>query len=73
MAVAISEDTVFHSDDVVVGFGHVKAVQVRGKVHWELPGGETTESFEEAQAIAERLDKVIRKNSQKTGRSLLFS
>ena len=38
MAVAISEDTVFHSDDVVVGFGHVKAVQVRGKVHWELPG-----------------------------------
>jgi len=73
MAVAISEDTVFHSDDVIVGFGHVKAVQAGTKVHWELPGGETTESFEEAQAVAKRLDKIIKRGCEKTGRSLLWS
>lgn len=72
MAVAIKEDAL-ETQDVIVGFGHVKAVHVGKKVHWELPGGETTESFEEAQAIAKRLDTIIQRGCGKTGQSLLWS
>lgn len=73
MAVAISTDTVFHSNDIIVGFGHVKATEVNGHVRWELPGGSTTTDYTEAQAVAQRLDRLITRNKERTGCSLLWS
>jgi len=73
MAVAISQDTVFHSDDIIEGFAHLKARKVNGKVRWELPGGDWTENYDEALAYAKKLDKIILSNCDRQNRSLLWS
>jgi len=76
MAVAISTDTVFHSDDIIEGFAHIKAKKVNKAVRWELPGGATTSNRETAEAYARKLDRMIQVNMERQGlskRDLLWS
>lgn len=71
MAVEISANTKFHSDNIIIGFAELVSIICNGQVCWELPGGGKTPSRRYAMAYAQRLDNMIRTNMEKHNRNLV--
>lgn len=61
----------FVKEDIREGFGTVKCRTGDGEPYWVLPGGETTRSREQAILHAKRMDKLIRNNLKRTGKTLI--
>lgn len=60
-------------DDVTEGFGTIKSgtTENDSEMGWNLPGGLRVKTKEEALLYAKRMDALIRRNMQRTGKSLI--
>jgi hypothetical protein len=67
-----NQEAIANPDDIRHGFGTVKAVHTEKGLHWVLPGNALTMCKNEAQAAAEKLDRMIQSNVKRTGRSLIW-
>jgi len=67
-----NQEAIANPDDIHHGFGTVKAVHTAEGLHWMLPGNILTKCKLEAQAAAEKLDRMIQANVKRSGRSLIW-
>lgn len=59
--------------NIIVGFAELPVIRKNGQTGWAIPGGGGEQIiFDKAQALlfAQHLDQIIRKNVDKTGRTL---
>lgn len=62
---------IFESEDISHGFGEVRAEYTDEGLQWRLPGGALTSDRQQAEECAMRMDRIIRANVARTGRSLV--
>lgn len=60
------------TNDAIVGFGEVPAVQTSEGLQWVLPGRVMTTSKEVAMKAAAKLDRLVRANLERYDRELLY-
>lgn len=68
----VKNEEVYDSDDVIIGFGEVPAVQTPRGLQWILPNRELTACRDTAIRWARQMDKLIQGNMKRYDRSLIF-
>lgn len=68
----VKSEEIYETDDIIIGFGEVPAIQTPEGLRWILPDRRFTACREEATAVAQRLDKLIRANVPRYERSLIW-
>lgn len=63
---------VYDSDDVIHGYGEVKAVETEEGLQWMLPGNILTACREEALRAAQKMDRLIQANVPRYKRALVW-
>jgi len=72
MGKAKRTDFEYRTDDIIIGYGEVKAVHTEEGLQWALPGDIYTACKEEATRVAEKLDRMVQANVKRFNRKLVW-
>lgn len=72
MGRAKTSDFEYKTDDIIIGYGEVKAVHTEEGLKWALPGFIYTACRDEAIRVAEKLDRMVQANVKRFDRELVW-